>query len=185
MSIDFDRDEGIPLIHKMVLLFILDQMDFPITDDSILNITSESNAWIPWMECKEAIAKLVEINMVSQVIHESKIYYTLTADGRLCLSNFYNTIPASEREEIAGYIAENRMKYKRRQEYFRTYTKNSDGTYTVKLKIVNPGQTLVDLTLNVSSRQIARNLHETWDKKAGNIYRLLQEHLIDEWTEGS
>ncbi|MCL2375657.1 MAG: DUF4364 family protein, partial [Firmicutes bacterium] len=78
MSIDFDRDEGIPLIHKMVLLFILDQMDFPITDDSILNITSESNAWIPWMECKEAIAKLVEINMVSQVIHESKIYYTLT-----------------------------------------------------------------------------------------------------------
>ena len=71
------------------------------------------------------------------------------------------------------------MTMRRKQEYYRNYYKNPDGTYTVQLKIVDPVQTTLELKLNVANRNTARMVHDKWEKKAAQIYGFLHEELID------
>ncbi|MCL2797752.1 MAG: DUF4364 family protein [Firmicutes bacterium] len=166
-------------LNKLILLFVLDKMDFPLLEDNILNISSQSNNWIPWMECKETVAQLLESGFIYQSIHENKMYFSITPDGRMCLSHFFTRIPTALRAEIADYIKDNRMDFRRKQEYFRNYSKNADGTYTVHLKIVDPAQTALELKLNVSSRHTAKLVYNKWEEKAAQVYYLLHEQLID------
>jgi predicted transcriptional regulator len=165
--------------NKLILLFIFDKMDFPITDNNIQDIASQSNSWIPWMECKEATGQLLEAGFIHQTFREKKLYYSVTPDGRLCLSHFYSQIPVSLRNEITEYVKDNRMSVKRKQEYFRSYNRNDDGTHTVYLKIVDPVKTVLELTLNVASRQTARSIYNKWEEKAGEVYSILLEQLVE------
>jgi len=51
-------------LNKLIMLLIFDKMDFPIMEDNILNISAQSNNWIPWMEAKETIGLLLESGFI-------------------------------------------------------------------------------------------------------------------------
>ena len=165
--------------NKLIMLFVFDKMDFPVMEDTLLNICSMGNPWIPWMECKETVSQLLDAGFIFQSVHENKIYYSMTPDGRACLSHFYTRIPSSLRSEITEYVKENRLSYRRKQEYFRNYYKNADGSYTVQLKIMDPTQTTLEIKLNVSNRQTAKAVYNKWEDKAAQVFYSLHEQLID------
>jgi len=166
-------------LNKLIMLLIFDKMDFPVLEDNILNISAQSNNWIPWMEAKETLGLLLESGFIFLTKHENKLYYSITPDGRTCLSLYYTRVPSSLRSEITDYIKDNRMGFRRKQEYFGNYYRNSDGTYTVELKILNLGQTAMELKLTVATRHTAKLVHSKWDEKAAQVYYLLHENLID------
>jgi hypothetical protein len=56
---------------------------------------------------------------------------------------------------------------------------NKDSTYTVYLKINDTNQPLLELKFNVPNRQTAKNIYKKWDEKAGNIYSLIYDNLVD------
>ena len=170
---------GSTTLNKLIMLFVFDKMDFPIMEDTLLGLCSSSYTWIPWIECKEKIGQLLETGFIYQSIHENKVYYSITPDGRMCLSHFYTRVPSSLRAEITEYVKENRMSFRRKQEYFRNYYKNADGTYTVQLKIMDPAQTMLEIKLNVSNRYIAKLVYNKWEEKAAQIFYSLHEQLID------
>ena len=156
---------GNTTINKLIMLFVFDKMDFPIMEDTVFNLCTMSNSWISWMEY--------------QSVHENKVYYSITPDGRMCLSHFYTRIPSSLRAEITEYVKENRMSFRRKQEYFRNYYKNADGSYTVQLKIMDPAQTMLEIKLNVSNRHIAKLVYNKWEEKAAQVFYSLHEQLVD------
>ena len=117
-----------------------------------------------------------------------KIYFhNLKFDGSFLLnyliSNGYELVidPKDIREKITAYTQDNRMNLKRSQEYVSEYTKNSDGTYTVMLKIKEPVLTssLLELKLKVPNRQAAVEASKRWKDKAPNIYEVIFENLLD------
>jgi len=97
----------------------------------------------------------------------------------MCLSHLFYYIPASLRAEIVDYVTENRMHYRRRQEYSRDYFMNEDGTHTVVLGIKDPSKQLLEIRMNVDSRATAKSICNKWDEKASQIYASLYE-LLDE-----
>lgn len=166
-------------LNKLILLFIFDKMDFDVTEDNILNISSQTNNWMPWMECKETISQLLQADFIYKSVHDNTIYYRITPDGRMCLCHYYTRIPSSMRAEITNFVKEQRMNFKRNQEYFRNYYKNPDGTYTVQVKIADPSQTTLELKIKVSNRHMAKLVYNKWEDKAANIYYMLHEQLVD------
>lgn len=170
---------GISTVNKLVLLFVFDKMDVPITENTIVEMCTSRNAWITYMDCKQAMGQLLEAGFIYQSTHERNSYYSITPDGRMCLAHFYMRIPSSTRNEITEYIKENRMTFRRKQEYFRNYYKNADGTYTVQLKIVDPVQTALEIKLNVANRHTAKLVYNKWEDKAAQVFYTLHELLID------
>lgn len=167
-------------IYKLIVLFVFDKMEIPITEKTLLDLCSTDNNWLNYMECKETLSGLIDAGFVyhSDDSANGKLY-SITPDGRLCLSHFFIRIPSTLRESIAEYIKSNRIKYRKKQEYFSDYFKNPDGSYTVVLKIIEPGRPLLDLKLNVADRHKAKWIFKNWEENAPQIYSALYSMLVE------
>lgn len=167
------------LLNKLIVLFVFDKMDIALDEKTIISICYTQNGWMMPLYCMDAIQKLVKSNFIHQVSRGREKIYSLTPDGRVCLANFYSRIPESLRQDISDYVKKNRMSYKRQQEYTHTYYKNSDGTYTVLLRIVEPSSTLMELKFVVANNKTAKYIHQNWEKKAASVYMSLHDQLIE------
>ena len=38
---------------KLILLYVLDQMEIPLTEESIMAICTNKNDWLEYLDCKE------------------------------------------------------------------------------------------------------------------------------------
>lgn len=167
-------------ISKLVLLYVFDNMEMPLTDASITEMCCSQNSWISYITCKEVFADLLDTGfIIESTTGSGEKYYTITNDGRSCLSYFFMKIPISLRGEITAFIKENRLNFRRRQEYFRDYYKNADGSYTVLVKIVEPLGTKLELKLNAPNRAVAKQIYKRWEEKASDVYAAIYNILID------
>lgn len=184
-SIDASIDQAKILTNKLKILFLLEKMEIPLTENNILDIcTRKSNEWlkIGYMDCKEILWQLQESGFIYITDNQNEEKrYTLTYEGRSCLSHFYLRIPQSIREKITTFAKENRMNMKRQQEYVSEYFKNEDGSHTVLLKIKEPlvPQSLLEIKLKAPTRQIAIDACKKWNDNAPNVFEYLYDNLID------
>lgn len=170
------------IIHKIKLLFVLEKMEIPLTENNMVDICTSSNDWFKYLDLKEALFELIEVGFIFENKFENEeSRYSITYDGRNCLSHFYYRIPKELRERITAYATENRMSYKRSQEYLSEYEKNMDGSYTVTLKIKEPmsPNSLLVLKLKTPNRQIALETTKKWADKAPAIYENIYDSLLD------
>lgn len=131
------------------------------------------------MDHKPILNKLIEEGFVYNVATYGDALYTITPEGRYCLAEFYVKIPSSIRESISTFVKSNRSHYRKKQECVADYYMNKDSTYTVYLKINDTTQPLLELKFNVPNRQIAKSIYKKWEDKAGNLYALIYENLVD------
>jgi len=168
----FEVDE---IMKKLILLFVFEKMEFPLTDESLNDIVARNPEWMTYMDFREALFLLIENKFVYQTTAGSETCFHITQDGRGCLGHFYQKIPASVREEIIEFARENRQKFKRRQEYTWDYYKNADGTYTVVLRIQTQaaGDNLLEIKFKTDTRAGAKTAAGKWRDKAASIYEAL------------
>ena len=167
---------------KLIVLFVLEKMEIPLTENIILDICSSRNDWLNYMECKEIIYELLQTNLIYRTDgKENEQRYNITYEGQSCLSHFYQRIPLSVRENITEYIKENRIQFKRSQEYIGDYSKDNDGSYSVNLKIMatHINQPLFELNIKAPTRQSAIEACHTWAEKAHLVYEYIYETLIE------
>ena len=126
--------------------------------------------------------KLLDVGYIAKTSTDDADRYNITYEGRNCLSNFFLKIPSSTREEITNFAKENRMDFKRAQEYVGNYFKNADGSYTVALKIKDPleAQNLFELKVVLPSRKSAINATKQWKTCAPQIFENVYETLSAE-----
>ena len=172
--------EDIQEISKLIILYFFDQMEVPLKETIVNDIFSEHSNWIPYTEYRSCFEELLKQNLIYNAASKTADpRYSITADGRAGLTFFYTKIPMSVREEISSVIKKNRLTYKKKQEYIADYYRNSDGTYTVALKIDSAAYTLVDLKIVVQERRKAKWIYNNWADKAPIIYEHILENLID------
>ncbi len=164
-------------IQKLVILFIFEKMAIPVSEDTLLDICTAENQWLPYMECKQYVAELLDAGLLYRVPKSG--FLNITQDGVSCLSLFYTRVPSSLRDSISDYVNENRMRFKKRQSYFCDYSKNSDGSYTVLMRINTDYSTLMELKLVVASPQHAKYIYKNWVDKASATYSLIHDSLLE------
>ena len=167
-------------INKLLLLFVFDKMDIILEEATVFDICYMQNDWLSYLDTVEALYELVDAEFLTKTIREkSKCYFELTPGGRMCIAEFYTHVPASIRQAISDFVKGNRMEYKRKQEYFKTYKKNEDGSYTVWLKISNPFSTSLEIKLTVPTRHNAKQACARWADLAASTYCTLLEQLVE------
>ena len=169
---------------KLTMLFVVDKMEIPLTEDSILDICSIKNDWIKnYMYCKTIIHDLVDCNLLYKISSETdtKELFALSYEGRECLTHLYRRLALPKREAISSYLQANKLTVKSAQEYNSTYKKNLDGSYNVELKIYEPQSTtpMFNLTIKAPTRQSAIEASHKWRTKAPSIYESIYEKLIN------
>ena len=168
--------------NKLIFLFVMDKMEIPLTEDSIIDICTSRNLWLKYMDCKDVMWQLLDVGYIAKTNTGDGDRYNITYEGRNCLSNFFLKIPSSTREEISNFAKENRLTFKRAQEYVGNYFKNNDGSYTVALKIKDPleAQNLFEMKIVYPSRKSAINATKVWKNSAPTIFENVYETLLQE-----
>lgn len=168
-----------PAKNKLLLLFIFEKMDTPLSENTLVDMVT-TNKWLDLFECKEAFISLVNSNFI---VNASKRVtfprYTLTSDGRECLKNFFHILPTSLRESISDHILANKRAYRRSQDYISDYFKNTDGTYTVVLKIECLTSVLLEMRLTIEQRSKAIWIFKNWKNYAETIYENIHNTLLE------
>ena len=171
--------QGEPLQNKLILLFLLDKMEVPLTEKTLVDICTSKNQWLNYMDLMQTKDSLLDGNFITNLTPNSEAIYSITANGRSCLADFYTNIPVSKREAIATFAKKNQKVYKAKQEYVSDFYRNKDGTYMVVLKILELQQPTFELKFIVPTRQIAKNIHNNWTKKAHTTWQNIYEILVD------
>ncbi len=149
-------------VNKLILLYALDKMEVPLQEDLILDMITENN-WLSYMDCKVALTDLIKNNMVTNMATKGcNPRYAITSDSREGLKHYFVEIPSSIRDNISEVVKLNKIKYRKKQDYFSDYYKNADGTYTVVLRIDSTSNSLMDLKLVVQNRTKAKWLFKNW-----------------------
>ncbi len=177
----FNNETDEKTLNKLILLFVFDKMEVAVSENSLLDICCSANAWIPYMDCKPLISELLDSEFIYSIKrqHAHGPLFSITPNGRMCLAYFFAKIPSSLREDIAGFVKANRMKYRRKQEYDSDYYKNSDGTYTVALKILDLTKPVLEVKFSIPDRSTAKAVCKNWDEKAASFYEVLYDTLVD------
>ena len=178
-NFDFVADE---FVKKLILLFTFEKMEFPLTDASVSEIIMANPSWMTYMDCKDALFLLQENKFIYLTNHSDEVAFGITPDGRMALANFYTKIPASIREEITSFAKDNRQKFKRNQEYTYDYFKNSDGTYTIALRIRDGAANdyLLEIRVKATTRASAVRAAAGWKEKAPSIYEYVHNTVLED-----
>ena len=169
--------------YKLILLYVLEKMEIPLTENSILEICSTQNDWINWMECKDLLAQLIKSGFIYKPSTENaEDRFNITVNGRDCISKFYTRIPLSLREQIDQFALNNKLVFKRNQEYVSKYFKNEDGSYTVELRILEPNiaQNVFAVHIKTDSRHGAMMASKKWKDLAPSIYEFVYSKIIED-----
>lgn len=165
---------------KLVLLFVFDKMEVPLSENTIVDMCCSTNSWINQLECRPLLSQLIDAGFLHKInTAHSEALYTITSEGRLCLAHFFIRIPSSLREHISEFVKNNRTKYRRKQDYITDYYKNDDNSYTVSLKITEPSHSVLELKINVPTRHSAKWMTKQWEEKAAQVYAALYDMLVD------
>ncbi len=177
---EFTPDET---VNKLILLFVLDKMEIPLTENSILDICTSRNNWLNGIDCILILHELMETSFIYNAsVEGDEPRYGITYQGRECLSHFFARIPQSFREEITAFARDKRLEFKRSQEYVSEYAKNEDGSYTVTLKIKEPSlqQPLLEIHIKTPNRNTAILTCKKWGNQAPNVFEYLYDSLIED-----
>lgn len=171
--------KGETSVNKLILLFVFDKMESPLSERTIIDMCTLSNDWINYMDCVVLIHKLISDGFICEIPSSDDPLYTITTEGRETLANFYINIPLSSREEISRFVKNNSAKFRTRQDCKADYFQNKDGTYTVFLKILAPVQPMLELKFVVPDKKTANTIFKKWEDKASELYSVVYETLVD------
>ena len=166
-------------VNKLILLFVFDKMECPLSERTIVDMCTSSNDWLNYMDCMVLIQKMLQDGFILEIPTSDDPLYTITPEGRETLANFYINIPKSRREEISRFIKTNSVKYRKRQECKSDYYQNRDGSYTVFLKILGNVQPILELKFVVPDKKTANYIYKQWEDKAAELYSVVSETLVD------
>jgi hypothetical protein len=166
---------------KIILLFIFEKMEIPLTENTLTEIIASNPDWLSYMDYKIALGGIQESKFIITKMASGESIFHLSQDGRMCLSHFYEKIPASIREQITTYTHENKVRMKRNQEYTFDYYKNTDATHTAVLKIKDGLRTesIMEIKVNVPTRTDALRATKRWKTVDPEVFESIWGILVE------
>ena len=105
-------------------------------------------------------------------------HYALSDEGSEAIEMFEYQIPNSIKEDIAQFLKEKEYELRKEANVTADFYPSKGDEYTVNLKIREKENLLLEINLNVVSRDQAVYICDHWEKKHSDVYSMLIEKLL-------
>lgn len=164
-------------IYKLIILYMLEQVDFPLTNTKISNFFLDKN-YTTYFTVQQVINDLVESELLVFENTHSNTQYRMTASGRETLHFFEDKISDGIRNDVADYFSANQIELKQDADILANYYKATNQTYGVHCQLKQQNHLIVDITLSVKSQEMAEAICENWKKQSEDVYDMLMDMLV-------
>lgn len=170
-------DSSILAEKKLIILYLLSNIDIPLTKTQITNAVLENNL-IDFFTLQQCISELEGTEVIKQVDYQKRKCYEITDAGRKTIEVFLQRIPKNSMEIIDQYILRNKENLKKESQVISEYHKVNEKEYIVNLQVIENDLVLFDLKLSVVSSKQAKQICEKWKNSSEKIYSQLMSNLI-------
>ena len=163
--------------NKLLLLYIIDKSDAPLTNGEITEFVLENN-YMNYFLVQQFLSELIESKFIEYTKKEGKERYTILKKGKLTLNYFIHKIPNEVKEGIDIKFQVKKEEIERETQIIGDYYKKGKNEYVVNLKLVEKDSTLFSLYLNVVSSQQAKMICNNWKSSPDKVYQEILNTLI-------
>jgi predicted transcriptional regulator len=163
---------------KLLVLYIINQVNVPISKSKITEIILENN-FINYFTLVQYIEELLSSSLLKYKEDDDKSRLYITDRGKKVLSFFQNRIRPEKMLQINNYLNGKISKIKEEIMINGDYALDGE-SYLVDLKANENDSLLMDLKLNVASKKQALDLIKLWKENSSDIYNKIIQILINE-----
>lgn len=164
--------------NKLRILYFMDALDIPLTNSQITQFFLEKYL-IEYIDLQQLIAELIQTEHLCHIEGKNSQYIGITEIGKETLNMFVNKVNINIRRLIDTYATENKQRLKNESQLKASYTRLNKYQYIVTMKALEADEPLVEIKLNVVSKDQAKSICDSWKSKAPEVYKKIIETLIN------
>lgn len=165
------------MLYKLMILYILDRIDFPMTDSQLTDFFIGKN-YTDYFTLHETINDLSDDNFIAREVVRNKTLYHITEAGGEALSFFFKDISPAARADIDEYLSAQRYQLKEEQSTPADYYEVRHSEYLADCKILDRDSVLLDVQITVSNEAEAERLCNNWKDNSTDIYTYIITKLL-------
>ncbi len=155
---------------KVFILFLLDNIGYPIDHTSVIEMLSENTEEIIF-DYDECLRELVDGGHLLFDEFEGEKYYMIADSGRMIASELYDTLDKDFRDKSLRYAAKYTSLSKTGSHIKATVTECEGGRYKVTVEAKNNTGELLSASVTVKSREVAETMKQNYEAKPDSVYR--------------
>lgn len=155
---------------KLIILYILDKIKFPIENKKITQIILEENL-ISYFSLQGYLSELINSDFISVIEEENKRRLTISENGKKVLVLFQNRINFRKKDYIDSYLQNQLDNIRKDITISAEYTIEEGENFIVNLKAYEGKLVLIDIKLSVATNKQAREICNLWKENSSTAYK--------------
>ncbi len=164
-------------LYKLIILYLLDKVDFPLTNGQISNIVLELN-YTNYFNVQYSISELIDAELINSEKIGTKTYYRISHLGEDTLTFFDNMISSAIKEELSKYLKKHQYTLRDESSTLSEYFEVKENNYIARLRVMEKNEAIIDLSIAVPSEEDAKNICENWSEKSQEVYAYIVTNLL-------
>ena len=153
--------------HKIMLLYLINRMDIPISNSQVTQFALEEN-YMNFYTVQQYLKEMVEVEYLDASGDSSITRYTVTEEGLKALEAFLGYVPQAVKNRIAKYVQENRRHVMKGFETTANHFFDSgSGEFLVKCGVYDFDMLLMELNMSVVNKEQAVLICNNWKANVG------------------
>ncbi len=166
-------------LYKLIILFILDKVDFALTNAQLSNLILEKE-YTNYFNIQTAINELETAGLVKGETIRNSSYFLITPEGRETLSFFNKEISDAIKNEILDYLKENSYDLREEVSTLADYYEEKKGEYIARCFVKEQDSKIIEINLSVPTEEDAIAICNNWKNKSQAVYAYLMKMLMSE-----
>ena len=155
--------------NKVLILYILDTVNKPITNDALYSIVSNAID-LNYFYFQQFLLDLIEAKYVVCYTKETQDVYELTESGKNTLDLTLDILPGIIKLRVDTNLKTNMEMFENAQSVVAEYIPKSENEYEVQCKIVEDNEIIFEIKTFAYSREQAQNIVDNWKQNAILLY---------------
>ena len=167
---------------KLKLLYILNFIDLPLTNVEITNYILEYDM-MDYFTLQLLLSDLCDAEFTVLKAYNGNEYYSVAEPGKAALEMFSDKLPQYFIKDVEKNFLRIKKQIKKQRELFGYYYKRKDDEYIVYLHVTENSTTIFNLSINVPSEDMAKNIIKKWEISPENIFGQIMNTLTSDINE--
>ncbi len=164
-------------LYKLIILFILDKVDFPLTNAQLSNLILEKE-YTNYFNIQTAISELEHAELIKGETIRNSSYFLITPEGSKTLSFFNREISDAIKNEILEYLKKNRYELREEVSTVSDYYEAKKGEFIAHCFVREGDSKLIEINLSVPTEEEAVSICKNWKDQSQEIYAYLMKTLM-------
>ena len=174
-----NNDKKILAENKVLILYILNQLEDDITENGLFQIVSSINN-VNYFYFKQFLTDLIDSNLVEEYNKDTEQLLRITSKGRNSLSLTLDILPGIVKLKADNVFKKELSTIEEASSVIAEFIPKNETDYTVKCKIVENNETIFEVKTFAGSRERAKQIVDNWNNNATKIYPEILNILLKE-----